>query len=152
MADLDFVTDLQDFDLRDTDYFSGVLPFWKLKKHDLPQSAGAYILLARGTRFLYPSGTSPVYYIGQSRNLRHRLHTHIKYASEAQDNRQLPLYWPRYEYAAKYGMGYCYVQTWKGLTPRALEENLLAKFARKHRAFPVANGAGSWNRINSSYS
>ena len=148
MTDLNFVADLQDLDLRNTDYFSGVLPFWELKEHDLPRSPGAYILLARGTRFLYPVGTSPVYYIGQSRNLRSRLHTHIKYASEARDNRQLPLYWPRYEYAAKYGTDYCYVHTWQGLTSKALEENLLAKFARKHRAFPVANGSGSWSRIN----
>lgn len=148
MADLDFVTDLQGFELRDTDYFSGVLPFWKLKEHELPQSPGAYILLARGTRFLYPGGTSSVYYIGQSKNLRRRLHMHLRFASEAQENRKLNLYWPRYEYAAKFGTGYCFVQTWQGLTPKALEENLLGKFAGKHRAFPVANGAGSWRRIN----
>ena len=147
MADLDFVKDLQGYDLRGTDYFSGILNFWNTKDHDIPRLPGAYILLGRGTRFRYPLGRNSVFYIGQSKNLRRRLHTHVEYASLAKSNRQISLYWPRYEYAAKFGTHYCYIRTWQGLNPKALEETLMAYFAKKHRAFPVANGAGSWNRI-----
>lgn len=147
MADLDFVKNLQNEDLRITEHFSEVQQFWDLKDHDIPRCPGAYILLARGTRFRYPRGTNTVYYIGQSSNLRRRLREHVKYAIEAADDRKLPLYWPRYEYAAKFGTHYCFIRTWQNLNPRGLEEILMAHFAEKHRGFPVANGAGSWNRI-----
>ena len=147
MADLDFVMDLQDADLRGTDWFSGQHRFWELHDHDIPAAPGAYILLARGTRFRYPSGTNTVYYIGQSRNLGRRLRRHLSRALEARDDRQRTVYIQRHEYAAAFGTHYCYVHTWAGLTPRALEELLLARFAEKHRSFPVANGAGSRRRI-----
>lgn len=147
MADLDFITDLQDADLRGTEWFSGRCSFWALNDHDIPATPGAYVLQARGTRFRYPRGTNSVYYIGQSGNLRRRLRAHFRRALEARDNRQWSVYWPRYEYAAAFGTHYCYVHTWKGLTPRALEELLLARFAEKHRGFPVANSSGAWRRI-----
>lgn len=139
MAILDFIKDLNSSGLRD---------FWKISSHDIPSSPGAYILVARGdSHFSYPQRKSPIYYIGQSRNLRGRLDTHLKYALEAKGDRQLHLYWPRYEFAAVYGGRYCFVRTWQGLSPKALEEILLARFAKKHRCFPIANGSGSWNRI-----
>lgn len=147
MADLDFVKDRQSFDLRGTGYFSGLNEFWNLRDHEIPRQPGAYILLARGTRFRYPHNTNSVFYIGQSSNLRSRLLTHLKYSLQARDDRQIPLYYPRYEYAARYGTHYGFVRTWQGLTPRALEEILMAHFANKHRAFPIANSAGSWSRI-----
>ena len=142
MADLDFVKDLQGYDLRQTDCFSGRLDFWDLKNHDIPRRPGAYILIARGTRFLYPSGTNTVYYIGQSTNLRRRLYVHVEYAAQARDDRQTWLYRPRYEYAAKYGTHYCFVRTWRRLTPERLERALMHYFAEKHLSFPVANSAG----------
>jgi hypothetical protein len=33
------------------------------------------------------------------------------------------------------------------MTPKNLEDEVLALFAKKYRSFPVANGAGAWNRI-----
>ena len=147
MADLDFVKDLQNNDLRETEFFSGIKQFWNFEKQDIPPRPGAYILLAKGTRFHYPSGKNSVYYIGQSSNLRSRLSYHYKYASEAKNDRNLLLYWPRYEYAAEFGTHYCFIRTWQNLKPRGLEEILMAYFAEKHRSFPVANGAGSWKRI-----
>lgn len=147
MADLDFVMDLQNADLRDTDWFSGQRRFWELKNHDIPNTPGAYILQARGTRFPYPLGTNSVYYIGQSRSLLRRLREHLKYALEARDSRRGSVYLPPHEYAAAFGTHYYYVHTWHGLTPKALEEILLARFAEKHRSFPVANRSGAWRRI-----
>lgn len=41
MADLDFVVDLQDEDLRGTDWFSGQHRFWELNGHDIPAAPGA---------------------------------------------------------------------------------------------------------------
>jgi hypothetical protein len=127
------------------------LDFWSLedRKDQIPNQPGAYILIARGdTRFTYPNGRSPVFYIGQSKNIQARLRQHFYYASQARHQRELHLYWPRYEYAAKFGGRFCFVLTHQGLSPKALEEELLARFAKKYLSFPIANGSGSWNRIN----
>jgi hypothetical protein len=139
MAILGFIKDIN---------HSGLMDFWKLQEHEIPSSPGAYILIAQGnSHFSYPIGSSPVYYIGQSKNLRSRLREHFKYATQAKHNRQLPLYWPRYEFAAAYGGRYCYMRALQGLSPKVLEEILLAKFAKKHRSFPIANGSGTWKRV-----
>ena len=146
MADMDFIRDLQGVSLRNTDYYVGPREFWGLGDDEIPSSPGAYILLAN-TRFPYPQGKNSVYYIGQAANLRRRLLTHLRFAKQAKTDRRRSLYWPRYEYAAVYGARYCYVHTWQGLKPKALEDHLMALFAIKHYSFPVANGAGAWNRI-----
>jgi hypothetical protein len=122
--------------------------FWRLGDHEIPASGGAYILVASET-FLYPGGRSRVFYIGQSTNLRWRLRTHLRYSRHVQGNQRVSdwLYWPRYEYAGKFGVRYAYVQTHNGMTSRAVEEELMASFAHRYLAFPVANGSGSWKRI-----
>ena len=150
MADLDFVKNDHGNDLRGTQWFSGLYYFWDLRDHDIPAKAGAYILLARGKRFQYPIGRNPVYYIGQSTNLRRRLHTHLRRAEDvkSRENRQSIREWPRYEYAASFGTHYCYIRTWGRLEPGALEEILMGHFLMRHRSFPVANSAGSWSRID----
>ena len=117
---------------------------------NLPKSAGAYILYAEDENFIYPEGKSPIFYIGMSKNLGQRIKTHIKFTKEAclpMDERNSYLYWPRYEYAAKYKTYLVYIKTWQGKTPKSLEDDLLALFARKYFAFPIANGLGSWNKI-----
>jgi hypothetical protein len=140
MALLDFLGPLE---------HSGLYDFWQIRDHDIPPLPGAYILVGRGnSHFAYPNGNNPIFYIGQSKNLRARLREHLKYALQARDDRKEYLYWPRYEFAAVYGGRYCFVRTWQGMKPKALEEELLARFARKHRSFPIANGSGSWNRIS----
>ena len=139
MALLDFIDDKKHSEIAD---------FWAIRKHEIPNMPGAYILLANGdTWFPYPAGSSPIYYIGQSTNLKSRLREHLKYSYQAKYDRQLDLYWPRYEFTAAYGGRYCYIRTWQGLTPKALEEIIIARFSRKYRSFPIANGSGSWNRI-----
>ena len=150
MADLDFLKGDRGKDLRRTGYFSGQRVFWDLQEHDIPARAGAYVLLARGTRFRYPIGTNAVYYVGQSRNLRERLRTHVKRARNPgfREFRQSNFEWPRYEYAWSFGTHYCYVTTYDSLRPKELEEILMGRFLMKHRSFPVANSAGSWSRID----
>ena len=100
---------------------SEVREFWSLDEHDIPPKPGAYVLLAEmGTRFPYPKGASSVFYVGQSQNLKSRLELHLKFAREAADNRKENLYWPRYEYAAKFGCRYVYLRTRQGMTPKGL--------------------------------
>ena len=155
MADLDFLKGDRGRDLRRTGFFSGQRVFWDLQEHDIPATAGAYVLLARGTRFRYPIGTNAVYYIGQSTNLRERLRTHVKRAQNpgTREFRQSNFERPRYEYAWSFGTHYCYVTTCGSLRPKdaakELEKILMGRFLMKHRSFPVANGAVSWKRITS---
>jgi hypothetical protein len=126
-----------------------LLDFWNLGQHPIPALPGAYVLAAHNW-FAYPAGKSPVFYIGQAANLQKRLGDHLKFAEQVRDNdrRGLAMYYPRYEYAGAFGARYAYVRTWQRLTPRGLEEMLMASFARRYRAFPIANSAGSWNRLN----
>lgn len=152
MTDLNFVKDQYHDKLVGTEWASEEFDFWKLDDHDIPSSPGAYIFRARGTRFQYPIGTNSVFYIGQSKNLRQRLHDHLRWAREARrniDDRPYLLYWPRYEYLAAFGTHYLYIPTWQGMKPKSLEDILLAQFAKKHLSFPVANGAGAWKRVPS---
>jgi len=44
---------------------------------NIPEKSGAYILGTNdGTMFKYPWGSSPIFYIGQSKNLNSRLTNH----------------------------------------------------------------------------
>ena len=70
-----------------------------------------------------------------------------KYATEAREARRRPQYWSRYEFAAVHGGRYCYIRTWQGLRPKDLEDIVLARFAKKYRSFPIANGAGAWKKV-----
>jgi GIY-YIG catalytic domain len=136
------------FDFVNMRNISHVKNFWKLDNDDIPESPGAYILIARNDiNFIYPKGKSPIFYIGQSKNLNRRLKFHLKTAKEARDKRKYYVYLSRYEYAAKYGSKYCFIKTWQGLSPRALEGDIMGRFTIQYLSPPVANGAGSWNRI-----
>jgi hypothetical protein len=125
-----------------------VRDFWSLKNQQVPEGAGAYVLLAApGVRFTYPRRDSSVFYIGQATNLRERLLQHVRYALEARQRRRRTLYYPRYEYAAEFGCRYTYVRCRPRQEPRVLEDVLLAAFAMRYRSWPVANGAGSWHEV-----
>ena len=141
MAILKFLRDIKTEPARD---------FWRLTEHEIPEAPGAYILFARsGVRFRYPSGESPIYYIGQSKNLRRRLKVHLKWSLQVKnDQRSLfPKYEAKYEYGGKLGGRYCIVRTWQGLSPKALEDMLMARFAVQYGTFPVANNTSAWNRL-----
>lgn len=119
-----------------------------LDRQSIPASRGIYVLLALDkTNFIYPRGNSSVFYIGRSGNLLGRLLTHQRYLRQAQGDRRYELYLPRYEYGARFGAQCCYVRTWQGTTPQALEEKALGLFVSLYASFPVANSQGAWNRI-----
>ena len=129
-------------------HLSPTYNLWTVHMAQVPTLPGAYILLATsGTKFLYPKGSSPVFYVGQAANLQRRLLTHRRHSLNAKSDRKLLLYYPRYEYAAVFGCRFAFIRTWQGLSAKALEELVLAHFAERFRSFPIANGTGSWNRI-----
>ena len=138
---------LKDFDCE----ISPVKIFWRLKKHKIPSSPGVYLLITKpGITFQYPEGKSPIYYIGEGDSLYQRLRQHLKHHLHVKNNKRQkksPLYEPRHEYGGVFGGRYCFIKTWSGMTPKNLEDEVLALFAKKHRSFPVANSAGAWNRI-----
>ena len=118
--------------------------FWRLASHEIPSGPGVYVLLAKpGTRFQYPRGRSPVFYIGQASNLGNRLRSHLRYSLQARGDRPLKLYWRRYEYAAVFGCRYTYISAHRG-DPGILEAKVLSSFADRYRSIPVANGGGGW--------
>jgi hypothetical protein len=134
---------------------SPVSNFWKLKEHHVPSSPGVYLLVAKpSVHFSYPAGRSPIFYIGQARSLRQRLNRHLVHSTEVRQNRRIPsakLYWPRYEYAGVFGGRYCFIRTWQGVTPKSLENLVLARFAKRYHTFPVANSAGAWDRVDEEF-
>ena len=144
MADLDFVKDDRGHDLRGTGYFSGPQKFWDLRNHEIPAGAGAYVLLARGTRFQYPIGNNAVYYIGQSTSLRKRLGIHLRRAEGARrrakrlSNRE----WPRYEYAASFGTHYCYIETWAAAETTSTRGDSDGAFPNAASQFPGSKWCG----------
>ena len=122
--------------------------FWELKEHEIPRDAGVYILLADGGyTFPYPRGRSSVFYIGQAKNLRSRLYTHLRHSREARDARRHTLYWPLYEYAAAFGACYTFILTKWYESPKFLEEQVLCRFAEQYRSWPVANRMGAWQEL-----
>ena len=128
--------------------------FWQLKNHDIPALPGVYLLVAKpSVHFIYPAGKSPVYYIGHTQSLRSRLLNHLKWHSEVRKGKRSTYYLcePRHEYGGKYGGRYCYIRTWQGCTSKALEDIVLARFAKRYHSFPVANSAGAWNRIQKEF-
>ena len=133
---------------------SKIADFWELAKHEIPSKPGVYILIAESVAFRHPLGKSRIYYIGQTDNLKRRLLGHLKWHTDARNNNRYSysLLEPRHEYGGVYGGRYCFIRTWKGLSARSLEETVLALFACQHYAFPVANSAGAWRRIEREFS
>ena|SRR5437588_7385485 len=143
MANLRF---LRDYEAK----ASCIANFWQLEEHNIPATSGVYMLVAKPSiRFRYPKGGSSVYYIGRTASLRRRLLGHLKDHIKAKTNNRgiCSLYEPRHEYGAKFGGGYCFIESWRGRSARSLEDIVLARFAYRYHAFPVANSAGAWKRI-----
>ena len=111
----------------------------RLAQHDVPELPGAYVLLTCSVQFEYPLRSSRVFYIGQSENLRQRLGTHCD-AVDRRRQRPERIFRPRYEYAAAFGVKYCYVES-NDTPPADIEINLFVAFAKRYRGYPVANGS-----------
>lgn len=101
---------------------------------DIPEEPGAYVLgTADGTMFGYPSGTSPIYYVGCSGNLRSRLiKRHRKRSSR----------WPRHRYMKKYGAHVVWYRA-EGVAPKEVKATLIKAFCQTYGSKPVAVGTTS---------
>ena len=121
-----------------------------LDEHKAPEKPGVYIMLSDKTEYTYPrsekQGTSQVFYIGQSSNLRNRLKVHKRYCIEKEDNPdpKYPYYFPRYEYGAYHGCNVCWATYATKDKAKKVERDLLIKFADSFGAKPVANGQSAW--------
>lgn len=107
--------------------------------HEIPERPGAYVLMSADERFRYPMGCSRVFYIGQSDNLNQRLGTHWAAVSRRLEHPER-IFRPRYEYAAAFGVKYCYVGIDR-IAAEDLEVKLFVAFAKRYRGYPVANGS-----------
>ncbi|MFH0846672.1 MAG: hypothetical protein V1894_01250 [Chloroflexota bacterium] len=117
----------------------------RLQEEHIPEKPGVYIMLSDHTEYVYPwsdkNGSSGVYYIGRSNNLRTRLKTHKRYCSQRISDRDRSYYWPFYEYAAHHG---CNVVWIISMNHKDTEKELLVAFANYYGAKPVANGQSGW--------
>lgn len=135
------------------DYEKRAKDLWSFKSIDddyesLPDGPGAYILRADGRwTWPYPWGQSPVFYIGKAKTLRDRLWDHWYAAGRAKNDEFPEYYYPVHNYEGAYAASYYPIATWQGMTPDALEEELLGRFIRRYGARPVANGQTRWKRV-----
>ena len=85
-------------------------------------------------------GVSPVFYIGQSKNLRKRIEEYIRYTKQAMEEHDEYFWWPRYQYAA-YGLSVAWYFTRGKLNSNFLEAELIEHFYEMYGSIPIANDA-----------
>ncbi len=106
----------------------------------IPQNGGAYVLgTSDGTMFQYPWGSSPVFYIGQSSNLKKRLNDHSNLIVKAKTDHD-DYWWPRYQYGASFGADIAWYTVRGTQNPNKLESDLITDFYTMFGSIPVANG------------
>ena len=108
---------------------------------NIPSTAGAYILGATDlVDFIYPWGRSPVFYIGQARDIRDRVATHRTHIINAKSDHDEVYWWPRYQYGAAFGTTAAWFSIRGRQSPAKLEADLIEDFYQMYGAIPVANG------------
>lgn len=109
----------------------------------VPNTSGAYVLGANSSvSLVYPWGTSPVYYIGQSGDLRTRIEEHRTYFLRAIADHEEKYWWPRYQYGAAHG-AYIAWYTCRGRQdPNRLESELVTSFYQTYGSIPIT--IGTW--------
>ena len=85
-------------------------------------------------------GVSPVFYIGQSKNLWKRIEEYIRYTTkQAMEEHDEYFWWPRYQYAAAYGLSVAWYFTRGKLNSNVLEAELIEHFYEMYGSIPIAN-------------
>lgn len=108
---------------------------------NIPITAGAYVLgSTNGQQLIYPWGSSPIFYIGQSNNLYNRLKDHKNAIIRAMDNHEELNWWPRYQYGAAFGATVAWYSVKGSQNPNSLESNLITNFYQTYGSIPAANG------------
>ena len=140
---------MKDFDLRFSVWWSDddVADLLTIDMTAIPQTGGVYVLGTTSTPLVYPWGTSPIYYIGQSSDVHKRLKEHRQAILAG---RQFGEYWeknwwPRYQYAFAFGADCGWFSSSRcKMTPEELEASIISEFYWYLGSTPVANGA--WPR------
>jgi len=110
--------------------------------NELTRIEGNYVIGALdGTQFIYPWGTSPVFYIGFSRNLRQRLWAHRKWINRANEEYHKYHFLPLHQYGASFGAKVAlYLREGKD-SLEEFESKLITDFYEFYGSIPVSNGA-----------
>lgn len=109
---------------------------------DLPVAPGAYVVgTADNTLLTYPWGTSPIYYVGQSKNLSKRISQHAEHGRSARDDHSAKWWYPRYQYAGAFGGHVVWWSVTEDVEPGNLEAALVDAFYMAYGAIPVGNMA-----------
>lgn len=113
---------------------------------DVPNASGVYILGTAGQALVYPWGSSRVFYIGESADIRRRLQYHRRQTLKISDGK---IRWDheRNQFGAAYGTECAWWTCVEGETPKGLEDRFLWDFWRRYGATPAANG--QWTRKES---
>lgn len=106
------------------------------------KSHGCYVLGASdGTQFVYPWGTSPVFYIGMSKQIRGRLKAHLRWINRAHTEHQSRHFLPLHQYGASFGATAAVYRKVTNQSIARFESKLMTDFYGIYGAIPVANGA-----------
>ena len=103
-----------------------------------PETAGAYVIGTAETMLTYPWGTSPIFYIGKSTNLRQRLIGHRKSMLSAREDHEQS-FWPRHQYGAALGAHVAWYSRHGPQNPQNIEAKLIEAFYYTFGAIPSAN-------------
>ena len=107
----------------------------------VPETPGAYVLgSSDGTKFVYPWGDVPIFYIGKADDLWKRLSDHKLYTLKAIRDHEERYWWPRYQYGAAFGATVAWYSIKGNQNPNSLETDLIDQFYEMYGSIPVANG------------
>jgi excinuclease UvrABC nuclease subunit len=117
---------------------------------NVPDKPGAYILLSEKERFIYPTGTSKVIYIGMGKSLLNRIKQHLKHMNELKGipkkYRRDYWYYSRYNFLVQFGCKVYWFTARGTQNPKDLESTLIEEFYSKYHSIPIGNGAFSYKR------
>jgi hypothetical protein len=123
-----------------------VVPLAEVTRSNVVLDPGVYVLAAgTSVSYQYPSGFSPIFYIGVTNRLRRRLNSHRRRMEAALSPTKAHRLRPRYEYAAAHG---CLVAAFPmtlddKASCLAAEADVTALFVARYGAPPIANGTAS---------
>ncbi|WP_300671501.1 hypothetical protein [Desulfoluna sp.] len=105
-----------------------------------PAASGAYVIGAgQGTMFTYPWGQSPIFWIGESRDLRKSFAEYRRLTRLSMDDRAETTWWPQYQYGASYGATVAWYAVVGAQFPNRLQYDLMAAFYGLYGSMPLGN-------------
>lgn len=138
-------TGMRDYDLRfyckSKRWHDGLVNIIESSCEKIPEKPGSYIIGASdNTKFIYPWGASPIYYIGKADNLNKRINDHYKYILRAIEDHEETNWWPRYQYGASFGAKVAWYTVRGKQNPNKLESDIITEFYNTYGSIPIANG------------